>query len=119
MSEEVNTTINSDIIRALSQTKLPVVPAPYLGEATEYITFQAFSDPDGFGDDEPTFESYRLYIEYICPVSKDSTAAVKQIKGLLHKAGFGWPSVVPAHDGGRQHFVFECEAVKEIITERE
>lgn len=107
-------TINQEVRKAFEPLNMPVVPAPYTGAEERYIAFQAFSNPTEYGDDNPISEVYRLYIELFLPLKQNSTEIVEKMKRLCFKAGFGWPSVVPAHTDDKQHFVFECETNRDI-----
>lgn len=109
--------INAEIKRALSPLGMPVVPAPYTGTERKYITFQDYSNPDFYADDEPLEETSRIYLELFYPLDENPIKTIKRIKRLLHDADFGWPSVTPAHTDDKRRYVFECETSRDINFE--
>jgi hypothetical protein len=103
--------INNEIKAALASISLPVDPTPYLGTAKEYITFDYFSNGDGFADDHPEYERYVIYVRYYAPLTTNTLSKVKLIKAALFTAGFSFPSVQDLTDKDGQYWLFQCEKV--------
>lgn len=103
--------IESIIKTALSPLSIPVKPDGYIGEATEYTTYNYDTSGGGYGDDKPMHEVYSVQVHYFCPLSFNSVAKRTQLKQLLFAADFSWPDMTDATDEDGQHWVFECEAL--------
>jgi len=73
-----------------------------------YITFNYFTTPDDFGDDEPGHEVYSVQVHYFCPSGINSLDTRNKIKNALKAAGFTHPSTTDATDADGQHHVIEC-----------
>jgi len=73
-----------------------------------YITFNYFTTPDDYGDDEPGHEVYSVQVHYFCPSRENSIETRNKIKKALKAAGFTHPSTTDATDADGQHHVIEC-----------
>ncbi|MBQ8129996.1 MAG: hypothetical protein IJ175_07085 [Clostridia bacterium] len=106
----------SEIRAAVAFTGLPCEQISYDGAEDTYFTFNMFSTPDDFGDDEPGAEVWSIQLHLFAPFTTDTTLLRRQIKTALRAAGFTAPSMVDASesvrvaDGTEQHLVFEFEA---------
>lgn len=99
------------ITGALSSLNLPMAERLYEGDSDEYITFNLADDIGAdYGDNDPGTNTVFMQIHYVCPWPKDYYPIRRQIRKLLHEAGFTWPEVTDVSDASTRmrHFVFEC-----------
>ena len=107
--------VASRIRAAVAEFGYPCEQISYDGTAETYFTFNMFSTPADFGDDEPGAEVWTIQLHLFAPFVLDTTALRKQIKAAIRAAGFTAPSMVDASevvrvaDGTEQHLVFEFE----------
>ena len=107
--------VASQIRAAVAGFGYPCEQISYDGSAETYFTFNMFSTPDDFADDEPGAEVWSIQLHLFAPFTLDTTMLRKQIKTAIRAAGFTAPSMVDASekmrvaDGTEQHLVFEFE----------
>lgn len=107
--------IASEIRAAVEPTGIPCQQFGYDGPLDTYLTFNMFSTPDDFGDDEPGAEVWSIQLHLFAPFTLDTTQLRKQIKRAIVGAGFTAPTMVDASttarmdDGTETHLVFEFE----------
>lgn len=107
--------VASQIRAAVAFTGYPCEQIRYDGSADTYFTFNMFSTPDDFGDDEPGADIWNIQLHLFAPFELDTTRLRRQIKTAIRAAGFTAPSMVDASeavrvaDGTEQHLVFEFE----------
>lgn len=94
----------------------PVQANDYEAESAEetYITFNYFTTPTDYADDEPEHELYSLQAHLFCPPGVNSIKKRKQIKKALKAAGFSHPRTFNASDADGQHHIFECEIAQGV-----
>jgi len=81
---------------------------PDEGAEETYITYNYFTTPDDFGDDEPGHEVYSVQVHLFCPPGVNSLATRRKIKKALKAADFTYPRYTDATDLDGQHHIFEC-----------
>lgn len=107
--------VASQIRAAVAGFGYPCEQISYDGTAETYFTFNMFSTPDDFADDEAGAEVWTIQLHLFAPFTLDTTTLRKQIKAAIRAAGFTAPSMVDASesvrvaDGTEQHLVFEFE----------
>ena len=108
--------VASQIRAAVAGFGYPCEQISYDGPADTYFTFNMFTIPDDFGDDEPGAEVWSIQLHLFAPFTLDTTQLRRRIKTAIRVAGFTAPSMVDASekmrvaDGTEQHLVFEFEA---------
>lgn len=99
--------VASDLITALAATGLPVAQMMYAGTAKTYITFNSWTVPEHYADDQPHFEMYHVNVHLFAPLTTNTTALQAQIKTLLAAGGFTYPRTQDVSDDEEQHIVFD------------
>lgn len=101
------------INEVLRNTILPIVPicepVSYDGADTEYCTFVIDDEPDIFAEGLPSAIIHQVILNWYLPAGINPLAKKKALCRALASAGFTYPTVTNASDGGGQHFVLECE----------
>ena len=106
-------TINQVIITALSALSIPCEPDTNTIDATEYLTFNYFTNGECFGSGKVWLERYNAQIHYCCPSGYNCLSKLAQIKSLLFAGGFSWPGMTDESDIYGQRWVFECDYLME------
>ena len=109
-------TVDSRIRGALHPLVENVEKGAYRGSAKTYIVFGYNTIPYCFGDDEPEYEKYLIWVRLVAPITQKITGLVREIKEALEAADFPWPSSTPSTDdeGSKQNVLFETEWVEAI-----
>lgn len=108
--------VASDIRAIVAFTGWPCQQTSYDGSEECYFTFNMFSTPDDFADDDAGAEVWSIQLHLFAPYTLDTTQLRRQIKTAIRDAGYTAPSMVDAStarrvdDGTEQHIVFEFEA---------
>jgi hypothetical protein len=102
-------TVNEYICTPLLDVGLPVEFELYVGDATEYLTFQYSSRGDDFADDRAHTEIYSVQVHYFAPLGVSPVVKVRQIKRLIASRFEDFPEVTYATDADGRHVVFEFD----------
>lgn len=105
--------VNEVLVNAL-ESLLPTSADVYKGDAAEYIVFNYTTIPDDFGDDDAQYYRYLVQVHLFAPYEKNTLNYRRQITSRLVAADFTRPTITPAHDETRQHYVFECEYTEAV-----
>lgn len=104
-------TIEDRLTAAVTPVVATCVHGVYTGTAEIYCTYNFFSTPDCFGDDEPEAYLHAGQLHLFMPVNSDPRALKKQLLRALLDADLGPATVEDASDEDNIHLVFEFEAV--------
>jgi len=100
-----------ELIIATLQTPvgLTVEESVYTGAGVSYITFDYYTRPAEFYDNNPAHEIYRVAVHLVAPPRTNLATKRAQIKTLMFAAGFTFPEEVNASSKAEKHYIYECE----------
>ncbi len=93
---------------------LPIAAGVYQGDDVTYLVYNYTEIPADYGDDDAGAVRYLIQIHLYAPVSDDTYNMRREIKSRINSAGFTRPTVTPASDAEKQHYVFECETAEGV-----
>lgn len=99
------------LMAAVTPMVATCVPGVYTGTEEIYCTYNFFSRPDSFGDDEPEAYLHAGQLHLFMPVNSDPRTLRKQLLRALLDADLGAATVEDASDEDNIHLVFEFEAI--------
>ena len=102
-------TVNELLIAAITPLVPVCKPDSYEGTASEYCVFRYDESPEVFSDGHPDVILSPVILEWYLPVGVNPIKKKRQICRAIFEAGFTYPYVTNASDGGYQHYVFEFE----------
>ena len=106
--------IEERLYAALSPLGLDVDCGVSRSRADRYIVFSVMTLPDGYADDDATYERALVTVRLALPLDMNPTALRDAVKNALHGAGFTLPAVTDASDENGRALVFECEETEDV-----
>ena len=101
--------VNKRIVDALAPTGYKVYTNSYTGGDDAYFVFLVDVTPELFANDEAQYVVNSLTLHFYCPLTQNTVALRKQIRGLIQSAGFTFPNETDASDEHYQHIVYDFE----------
>lgn len=102
--------INKEIVTVIGSLKYPVSFLNYEGKESNYFVFN-FDDERGthYGDDTPEYEVYSMQLHFFCTKEFNYTKLKEQVKQLLFKNGWTYPTTYQLYEDDYNHIVFTTE----------
>lgn len=102
-------TVNERLIAAVTPLVPVCEPDSYSGTDPEYCVFRYDESPEVFSDGYPGVIVLPIIMDWYLPSGINPIRKKRQLCQAIADAGFTYPYVTNASDGGYQHYVFEFE----------
>lgn len=103
--------VDAAAMAAISPIFPDCAPNEYHGDALEYVTWNAYTIPEAYGERLPAAARYPVQVHYYLPNGENPNPGKLKLQRALFDRGFTWPSITNASDSEGQHYVLECNYV--------